>query len=325
MRGQTTQLIARRLRELGIYCEILPFSARPAEILTPETKGVVISGGPASVIEAGSPHPDPALWESGLPVFGICYGMQLIGQHFGSPVVPGKQGEFGRAVISLRDDGAVWHGLGTSLDVWMNHGDHISEVRAPLKHIGDSDAGIVTAVAHQTKPVYGVQFHPEVTHTPRGADMLRNFAVNVCGCQGGWSMESFIEQAVQDIRATVGTASVLCATSGGLDSTVTAVLLGRAIGEQLICMHVDHGLQRKNERQEIEGAAGRSGAHPPARRGRLRGILRRAEGRTRSRSQAQGHRPQVHRRLPARGRAAYTTCSSSRRARFIPTSSKAFP
>ncbi len=250
--GQTTQLIARRLREMGVYCEILPFSARLAEIQTSDTKGVVISGGPASVIEAGSPHPDVALWESGLPVFGICYGMQLIGQHFGSPVVPGRQGEFGRAIISLKDDGAVWRGLGTSLDVWMNHGDHISEVRAPLKPIGDSDAGIVTAVAHQTRPIYGVQFHPEVTHTPRGADLLKNFAVNICGCKGGWSMESFIEQAVQEIRATVGKANVLCATSGGLDSTVTAVLLGRAIGSQLICMHVDHGLQRKNERQEIE-------------------------------------------------------------------------
>jgi GMP synthase (glutamine-hydrolysing) len=142
--------------------------------------------------------------------------------------------------------------LGEAMDVWMNHGDHIQEVREPLKQIAGSGAGIVAAVAHRERPVYGVQFHPEVTHTPRGADLLRNFAVNVCGCKGGWTMESFIGQAVADIRATVGNSKVICATSGGLDSTVTAVLLGKAIGKQLISLHVDTGLQRKGERQEIE-------------------------------------------------------------------------
>jgi GMP synthase (glutamine-hydrolysing) len=250
--GQTTQLIARRLREMGIYCEILPFNVPASAILTAETKGVVFSGGPASVTEQGSPHPDAEVYRSGIPVFGICYGMQLIGEYFGSPVSPGRQGEFGRATISLREEGAVWSGLGRSLDVWMNHGDHIAQVHEPLTQIADSHDGIVAAVAHQSQPVYGVQFHPEVTHTPRGADLLRNFAVNICGCRGGWSMESFIDQAISEIRQTVGSSKVLCAVSGGVDSTVTAVLLGRAIGEQLISVHVDTGLERKGEVAEIQ-------------------------------------------------------------------------
>jgi len=250
--SQVTQLIARRLREMGIYCEILPFTARIADIQTPETKGIVLSGGPASVIEEGSPHPDEALYESGLPIFGICYGMQLIGQHYGSPVVPGSQGEYGPATISLHGDGSVWSGLGDKMDVWMSHGDHIEQVQEPLTQIAGSSAGIVAALAHRERRVYGVQFHPEVTHTPRGADLLRNFAVNVCGCTGGWSMESFVEQAVKEIRAAVGKSRVICATSGGLDSTVTAALVGKAIGRQLISLYVDTGLGRKGEREEIE-------------------------------------------------------------------------
>jgi GMP synthase (glutamine-hydrolysing) len=250
--GQTTQLIARRLREFGIYCEILPFNAKREDVLTAETKGIVLSGGPSSVIEEGSPHPDPELLNGGIPVLGICYGMQLIGQHFGSPVSPGAQGEYGPATIALQGDGGVWRGLGDSMAVWMNHGDHISDVREPLVQIAGSGAGIVAAVAHRERPVFGVQFHPEVTHTPRGADLLRNFAVNVCGCAGGWSMESFVEQAVKEIRTAVGASRVICATSGGLDSTVVAALVGKAIGKQLISLYVDTGLGRKGEREEIE-------------------------------------------------------------------------
>ena len=155
--GQTTQLIARRLRELGVYCEILPFNASREKVLTPETRGLIFSGGPCSVHEAGSPHPDPALYDSSLPVLGICYGMQLIGQHFGSPVVPGRQGEFGPSRISVKGNGGFWKGLDSTLDVWMSHGDHIETVAEPLLEIGSSEAGIVTAVVHKTRQVYGVQ------------------------------------------------------------------------------------------------------------------------------------------------------------------------
>jgi GMP synthase (glutamine-hydrolysing) len=250
--SQTTQLIARRLRDLGIYCEILPYSTPRATVLTTETRGIIFSGSPASVTENGAPLPDWSLLESDRPVLGICYGMQLIGKHFGSPVVPGVQGEFGRAAISLHENRGLWRDLGARMDVWMSHGDHIEHVREPLLQVASSEAGIVAAVAHRDRPVFGVQFHPEVSHTLRGTDLLRNFASDVCGCRGGWSMESFIGQAEADIRTTVGKAKVLCAVSGGLDSTVTATLLGRAIGEQLISLHVDTGLSRKHERQEIE-------------------------------------------------------------------------
>lgn len=250
--SQTTQLIARRLRELGVYCEILPFSAPRDAILTEETRGVVLSGGPSSVTEEGSPRLDDAILESHLPVLGICYGMQLIGEHFGSRVVPGSQGEFGRAKISVRQAAALWRDLGPALDVWMSHGDHIARVQEPLVEIAGSEAGIVSAVAHRDRPIFGVQFHPEVTHTVQGAEILRNFAFDVCDCRGGWSMESFIEQTTGELRSAIGVSRVLCAVSGGLDSTVTAVLLGRAIGRQLISIHVDTGLGRKGEREEIE-------------------------------------------------------------------------
>jgi GMP synthase (glutamine-hydrolysing) len=249
--GQTTQLIARRLREAGVYCEILPYNASPQAVLTSETRGIIFSGGPASVHEAGSPHPNPTLLESPLPVLGICYGMQLIGQHFGSPVVPGLQGEFGPSKIHVRPNGSFWKGLDNTLDVWMSHGDHIEQVVEPLEQIGDSEAGIVSAVMHRAKPIYGVQFHPEVTHTPRGADLLRNFAFEICGCKGEWSMASFIDDTISEIRRTVGDKRVLCALSGGLDSTVTAFLLARAIGDRLICIHVDSGLSRRLETEQI--------------------------------------------------------------------------
>ena len=249
--GQTTQLIARRLRELGVYCEILPFNATRESILTADTRGVIFSGGPASVHESGSPHPDPTIYEGDLPVLGICYGMQLIGQHYGSPVTPGPQGEFGPSKITLKENGNFWKGLDKSLNVWMSHGDHIECVQEPLQQIGDSERGIVTAVMHKTKPVYGVQFHPEVTHTQRGSDILKNFAFEICGCHGGWSMASFIDDTVAEVRRVVGDGRVLCALSGGLDSTVTAFLLARAIGDRLICVHVDGGLSRKQETEQI--------------------------------------------------------------------------
>jgi GMP synthase (glutamine-hydrolysing) len=252
--GQTTQLIARRLREAGVYCEILPFNRPAAEVLTSETRGVILSGGPGSVTEGAGPRPDPAVISGRVPVLGICYGMQVLGEHYGSPVVPGDQGEFGRAVMKLNGRAPLFAGLDDVIDVWMSHGDHLREVRPPLVLAGMSESGIVAAVRHESLPICGVQFHPEVTHTPGGARMLRNFALEICGCHGGWSMESFVDSAIADVRAAVGDARVLCAVSGGLDSMVTAFLLARAIPEQLVCMHIDAGLSRKREREQIEEA-----------------------------------------------------------------------
>jgi len=249
--GQTTQLIARRLREHGVYCEILPFNAKIEDIATQETRGVVMSGGPASVHAEGAPFPDPKLYDLGLPILGICYGMQLIGKHFGTPVVKGHSGEFGPAQVEYNESGHLLDGITLPMQVWMNHGDHLEEVRAPLKLMGRSTHGLVAAVCNLDTNAYGVQFHPEVTHTPQGSALLKNFAFNICGCTGGWSMESFIEQAVADIRNSVGKQKVLCALSGGLDSAVTAMLLNRAIPGQVLCFYVDTGLGRLGEREQI--------------------------------------------------------------------------
>lgn len=249
--GQTTQLIARRLREHGVYCEILPFNAKIEDIATQETRGVVMSGGPASVHAEGAPFPDPKLYDLGLPILGICYGMQLIGRHFGTPVVKGHSGEFGPAQVEYDESGHLLDGITLPMQVWMNHGDHLEEVRAPLKLMGRSTHGLVAAVCNLDTNAYGVQFHPEVTHTPQGSALLKNFAFNICGCTGGWSMESFIEQAVADIRNSVGKQKVLCALSGGLDSAVTAMLLNRAIPGQVLCFYVDTGLGRLGECEQI--------------------------------------------------------------------------
>ncbi|MBI5059041.1 glutamine-hydrolyzing GMP synthase [candidate division KSB1 bacterium] len=255
--GQTTQLIARRLREAGVYCEILPFNRPAVEVFTAETRGVVLSGGPGSVTEANGPRPDPEVLSGRVPVLGICYGMQVLGEHCGSPVVPGDQGEFGRAALVLTNESPIFSGFGNTVEVWMSHGDHLRDVRTPLKLLGKSESGIVAAVGHELLPLFGVQFHPEVTHTPEGARMLRNFAIDICGCRCGWSMESFVDSSIAELRAAIGTSRVLCAVSGGLDSMVTAFLLARAIPDQLVCMHIDAGLSRKHEREQIELAFAR--------------------------------------------------------------------
>lgn len=250
--GQTTQLIARRLREQGVYCEILPYNTRPDDVLTSETRGIIFSGGPSSVHAAGAPFPDESLYDCDLPLLGICYGMQLMGRQFGTPVVKGTSGEFGPAHVEYSDFADMLGGISQPMQVWMNHGDHLEEVVAPLKLSGRSTAGLVAAVRHAERPLFGVQFHPEVTHTPDGAALLRNFAYGICGCSGGWSMESFIDEAVADIRQTVGSQKVLCALSGGLDSAVTAMLLQRSIPGQVLCFYVETGLGRLGEREQIE-------------------------------------------------------------------------
>ncbi|MCB9357087.1 MAG: glutamine-hydrolyzing GMP synthase [Calditrichaeota bacterium] len=250
--GQTTQLIARRLREQGVYCEILPFNVPVEEVVSPETKGIVFSGGPASVHAEGSPHPHHEIYEAGLPILGICYGMQLLGEHYGSPVVKGRAGEFGPATVSFQAKSKLLNDIKLPLQVWMSHGDHVEDVCEPLELIARSESNVVAAVCLQDQSAFGVQFHPEVTHTPQGGLLLRNFAYDVCGCKGGWSMETFVEDSVAEIRAEVGDRKVLCALSGGLDSAVTAMLLNRAVPGQVLCFYVDTGLGRLGEREQIE-------------------------------------------------------------------------
>ena len=252
--SQYTQLIARRIREAHVYCEIHPGTMPADDIRRFAPAGIVLSGGPASVFEADAPRPDPVVFELGVPVLGICYGMQLITAMLGGEVGPAAAREYGRAQIELVGDGgrllAPFAGEGR-LDVWMSHGDRIERPPAGFVTIARTANAPHAAIADEKRRIYGLQFHPEVAHTPWGAALLAHFARAICGCGGTWTMASFIEEATRRIRAQVGDGRVICALSGGVDSTVTAVLLHRAIGEQLVCVFVDNGLLRLGEAQEV--------------------------------------------------------------------------
>jgi len=250
--SQYSQLIARRIRECHVYCEIHPFDLTVDRIRAMRPSGLVLSGGPASVPEHGSPLPDSRLFDLDVPILGICYGIHLIGQMMGGAVVSASHREFGKAIVKQFDPQGLFHGLEPELNVWMSHGDQISVLPPDFINIGVSDNSPICAIRHATRPIYGIQFHPEVAHTPRGTDIFRNFLFRICQCQPVWNMGSFIEDTVQRVRERVGKDHVLCALSGGVDSSVTAALLHRAIGDHLHCIFVDNGLLRKNESQLVE-------------------------------------------------------------------------
>jgi GMP synthase (glutamine-hydrolysing) len=251
--SQYTMLIARRLRELGVYCEIWPCTKPLADIAAWGARGVVLSGGPSSVYDPDAP-PAPEVWTLGLPVLGVCYGMQLLAHRLGGHVAPGTTREYGPARIRpTTAPGALLrafepHG---SEPVWMSHGDAVSDLPPGFHAAARSDDGLLAAMADDEKRLYGLQFHPEVVHTPRGVEVLRAFARDVCGCHGTWSMGAFADAAVAAIRAQVGDGRVLCGLSGGVDSAVTAALLHRAIGERLTCVFVDNGLLRQDEAEDV--------------------------------------------------------------------------
>ena len=248
--GQYTQLIARRVRELGVYCEIVPFNTPVEEIRRKNPRGIILSGGPASVYEEGAPHPDRAVIETGAPVLGICYGVQLLAQFLGGEVKPSPRREYGYAEIEKRADSELLAGLPSPLRVWMSHGDYVSVPPAGCTITAATDAAI-GAVEDPARRLYGVQFHPEVAHTPQGKEVLRNFLVNVCGLHCDWTMASFIETTIDDIRRRVGDGRAVCGLSGGVDSSVAAALVARAIGDRQTCIFVDTGLLRKNEFEEV--------------------------------------------------------------------------
>ena len=250
--SQYSQLIARRIRECHVYCEIHPFDLSPARIREMKPRGLVFSGGPSSVHEKGSPLPDPAIFDLEVPILGICYGLQVIGQLMGGSVTPSTHREYGKATIKQFDPQGLFHGLEPELTVWMSHGDRIAVLPTDFINIGVSENSPVCAIKHSRRPVYGLQFHPEVVHTPRGTDILRNFLFRICQCQPTWNMGSFIEDTVRRVREKVGAERVLCALSGGVDSSVTTALLHKAVGDQLHCIFVDNGLLRKNEPQLVE-------------------------------------------------------------------------
>jgi GMP synthase (glutamine-hydrolysing) len=252
--SQVTQLIARRVREAGVYSEIVPFSAAAAGLARLRPKGVILSGSPASVHEGESPRAPDALWEAGLPVLGICYGEQTMCAQLGGAVVPGSTREFGRAFIDIKDDCALFEGLwatGERHQVWMSHGDKVDALPAGFRAVATSEGAPYAAIADDARRYYGVQFHPEVVHTPDGAKLIANFVHRIAGCAGDWTMASFRQTKIADIRAQVGKGRVICGLSGGVDSAVAAVLIHEAIGDQLTCVFVDHGLMRLGEAEQV--------------------------------------------------------------------------
>ncbi|HEX8364257.1 MAG TPA: glutamine-hydrolyzing GMP synthase [Allosphingosinicella sp.] len=252
--SQVTQLIARRVREAGVYSEIVPFSRALDALERMRPKGVILSGGPASVTLADSPRADPALFEAGLPMLGICYGQQLMAEQLGGRVVAGDHSEFGRAFIEIEESCALFDGLwqaGERHQVWMSHGDKVDALPPGFRTVAVSEGAPFAASADDARRMYGVQFHPEVVHTPDGAKLIANFVRHVCGLEGGWSMAEFRATKIAEIRAQVGKGRVICGLSGGVDSAVAAVLIHEAIGEQLTCVFVDHGLMRQSEAEQV--------------------------------------------------------------------------
>lgn len=251
--SQYTQLIARRVREHQVYCEIHPFNqaVRAIEILKP--KGIILSGSPFSVYQEGSPLPDQSVFETGVPVLGICYGMQVLAHLFGGKVDPAARREFGKARITLKKTGSrLLSGLPDQFQVWMSHGDHLTAPPAGFLPVASTENAPYVIIEDPSRKWYGVQFHPEVVHSEFGSDLLRNFVVEVSGCRQDWTPESFIQTKTEEIRRQVGQDQVILGLSGGVDSTVAAVLIHEAIGDQLNCIFVDHGLLRKNEAEEVE-------------------------------------------------------------------------
>ena len=250
--SQYSQLIARRVREAHVYCELLPWDAPAAALERLQPKGFILSGGPASVYEAGAPQLPDYVLASGRPVLGICYGMQLLTLALGGQVGPARRREYGPAEIHAAEHGGpLFVNLPSRQTVWMSHGDRIEALPSGFEAIATSDNSPLAAMGHAARGIYGLQFHPEVSHTRNGPAILRNFLVDVCGCHGAWTPLNFIEESLIAIRAEVGSGHVLCGLSGGVDSAVAAALLHKAIGDQLTCVFVDHGLLRRGEAEQV--------------------------------------------------------------------------
>lgn len=253
--SQVTQLIARRVREAGVYCEIWPFNAADDDrIRAYDPKAVILSGGPASVVSADTPRAPELVFRLGVPVLGICYGQQTMCAQLGGAVEEGTTREFGRALVEVKEECALFSGvwqLGAEETVWMSHGDRVSRLPDGFRPVAVSSGAPFAVIADEERRFYGVQFHPEVVHTPHGAELLRTFVLEIAGCRGDWTMATFRDEVIDAIRAQVGKQGVILGLSGGVDSSVAALLLHEAIGDQLTCIFVDHGLMRSNEADEV--------------------------------------------------------------------------
>ena len=252
--SQVTQLIARRVREAGVYSEIVPFQSAAEAFKRINPKAVILSGSPHSTVDIGSPRAPDAVFSAGVPVLGICYGEQTMCAQLGGKVEAGHHREFGRAFLEILDDSPLFDGVwakGTRHQVWMSHGDRVTEIPAGFRVIGTSNGAPFAAIADEARNFYAVQFHPEVVHTPDGAKLLRNFVHKIAGIESDWTMHAYRAHAVEAIRKQVGDKKVICALSGGVDSSVAALLIHEAVGDQLTCILVDHGLMRKNEAADV--------------------------------------------------------------------------
>lgn len=250
--SQYSQLIARRVREAHIYCELFPYDAPAEEVLALQPRGLILSGGPNSVYEPDAPQLPGYVLASGLPVLGICYGMQLLAHNLEGKVAPAQSREYGPADVAITDsDCVLFFQIPSPLAVWMSHGDRIEALPSGFTAVGQTSNSPIAAIADRKRCLYGLQFHPEVVHTPRGGDILRNFLYGVCGLNGTWTAAHFVSEAVTAIRQQVGTGQVLCALSGGVDSAVVATLAHRAVGNQLTCVFVDHGMLRQDEPEQV--------------------------------------------------------------------------
>ncbi len=249
--SQYVQLIARRVREQNVYSRICPAAIPADELARMPLKGIILSGGPASVYQPGAPRCDEEIFDLGVPILGICYGMQLGCQILGAQITRASSHEYGRATLKMVDKSNLFANLPNETITWASHGDQVTELGSDFEKLGETKTCPFAAVRHTNKSFFGVQFHPEVSHTPKGDMMLKNFLYNICGCAGDWKMADFVGETIKKVREQVGDATVICGLSGGVDSSVVASLIHKAVGEQLVCILVDNGLLRKNEREGI--------------------------------------------------------------------------
>jgi GMP synthase (glutamine-hydrolysing) len=256
--SQYTQVIARRIRECQVFSQIIRFDTPPAAILKMKPDGIILSGGPASVYSEDAPHPDPEIFRLGIPMLGICYGMQLAGFHLGGKVEHSERREFGAGQLRAEKSCPLFHGLPAVLDVWNSHGDRLTKLPRGFRAIGKTDNSDFAAIEHPKRSIYGLQFHPEVVHTPRGKEIFQNFVYRICNCRMDWTMGSFIEKACDDIREKVGAERVVLGLSGGVDSSVAAALLHRAIGDRLTCVFVNNGVLRAKEAEVVRRVFGQN-------------------------------------------------------------------
>ena len=256
--SQYSQLIARRIRECSVFSKILPFNISVEKLRAENPSGIILSGGPASVYNPNAPKCDPEILKLGIPVLGICYGEQLIIQTFGGKVDKCDAREYGKADLEVKENDVLFEGFGNRQQVWMSHGDKVKELPSGFRTIAVTGSTEYAAIVNSSMKIYGIQFHPEVVHTPRGKFIIENFCRKICGCSGSWTMKSFIDTCIEDIRKQVGDKSVILGLSGGVDSSVAAALLHKAIGEQLTCIFVNNGLLRKGESERVQELYGRN-------------------------------------------------------------------